>query len=225
MVAEFSAIVLLYRFLGKTGLFLWIIVATIAQNIEVLILVDAFGMEMTLGNVLFASTFLVTDILSELYGKEESLRAVRIGIATAMIFIIISLTWLLYTPSQNDFASESIRTIFSNTPRILLASIAVYIVVQITDVMLYHKWWDFTTKKYGDRDKYLWFRNNGSTLISQLVNTVLFNVLAFAGTYDFKTLVSIIISGYVIFVVTSLCDTPFVYAARWISKNRQVVER
>jgi len=65
-------------------------IATIAANIEVLIIVNAFGMEMTLGNILFASTFLVTDILSELYGKKEAQKAVYLGIATSVIFICIS---------------------------------------------------------------------------------------------------------------------------------------
>ena len=80
LVCIYTAVVLLYRFLGKTGLFMWTVIATIAANIEVLILVRAFGMEMTLGNILFASTFLVTDILSENEGKREADRAVTIGI-------------------------------------------------------------------------------------------------------------------------------------------------
>ena len=214
LAAEFSAVVLVHRIFGKTGLYLWTIVATISANIEVLIMVQAFGMDMTLGNVLFASTFLVTDIISELYGKEASMLAVKLGIATSVIFILISSSWLLYTPGPDDFVSGSIRDVFSNTPRMMLASISVYVIVQFADVFLYHRWWDFTTKKYGDSKAYLWLRNNGSTLISQLLNTILFNVFAFAGTYDSKTLFSIIVSGYVIFIVTSLADTPFIYAAR-----------
>lgn len=193
---------------------MWITIATIAQNIEVLILVKAFGIEMTLGNILFASTFLVTDIVSELYGKKESFKAVKIGIVTSIIFIAISASWLAYTPSANDFASPSIRAIFSYTPRLMLSSVAVYIIVQFLDVWLYHKWWELTTKKFGSKSKYLWLRNNGSTLFSQLLNTILFNTFAFAGTYPTKTLVSIIISSYIIFVLTSIADTPFIYLCR-----------
>ena len=62
----YSALLLFYYLFGKDGLYAWTVIATIAANIEVLILVDAFGMEMTLGNILFASTFLVTDIISEI---------------------------------------------------------------------------------------------------------------------------------------------------------------
>ncbi|MBQ6441274.1 MAG: queuosine precursor transporter [Lachnospiraceae bacterium] len=209
-------VLLCYRIFGKSGLFLWTVVATIAANIEVLIVVNAFGFEMTLGNILFASTFLVTDILSENHGKKEAQRAVYLGITTSVIFILISQSWLLYAPSDSDFASPAIRTIFSNTPRLMFASLAAYAVCQLFDVWLYHKWWDFTEKKFQNKRKFLWLRNNGSTLVSQLVNTVLFNVLAFAGIYSVGTLVSIIVSCYLIFIITSLVDTPFIYMARKI---------
>ena len=96
----------------------------------------------------------------------------------------------------------------------MLASISVYIVVQFLDVWLYHRWWQFTTNRFGDKKKYLWIRNNGSTLFSQLLNTILFNIFAFIGTYPAKTLVSIIISSYLVFVITSLADTPFIYLCR-----------
>ena len=205
-----------YRIFGKSGLFLWTVIATISANIEVLIVVNAFGVEMTLGNILFASTFLVTDILSENHGKKEAQRAVYLGIATSCIFILISQSWLLYTPSPSDFASPAIRTVFSNTPRLMFASLAAYAVCQLFDVWLYHKWWEFTEKKFQNKRKFLWLRNNGSTLVSQLVNTVLFNLLAFAGVYPAGTLVSIIVSCYVIFIITSLVDTPFIYLGRKI---------
>ncbi len=221
LVVTFSAVLVLFYLFREHGLYLWTIVATIAANIEVLILVDAFHMEMTLGNILFASTFLVTDILSELYGKKQAQLAVYLGIATSVCFILISQSWMLYEPSENDFVMPSIKTIFSNTPRTMLVSIAVYVIVQLFDVWMYHKWWDFTTKKFGDKDRFLWLRNNGSTLLSQLLNDVLFTFGSFVGLYDFETLISIVLSSYVIYIVTSLADTPFVYLARRIARNTE----
>lgn len=194
----------------------WTVLATIAANIEALILIDAFGMEQTLGNILFASTFLVTDILSELYGKKEANKAVNIGIATSLTFIVISQSWMLYTPSPNDFISPSIQAVFSNTPRLMISSLAVYAITQRFDVWLYHKWWEFTEKRTHNHRKFLWLRNNGSTLISQLANTVLFTFAAFWGTYDLPTLINISCSSYIIFVFTGLIDTPIVYLARSI---------
>lgn len=222
LLITYSAVLAVFYIFREQGLFLWTIVATIAANIEVLIIVNAFGMEMTLGNILFASTFLVTDILSELYGKKTAQKAVWLGIATSVIFILISQSWLLYTPNENDFAMPAMKTIFSNTPRLMLVGIAVYVIVQLFDVWLYHKWWHFTSKKTGNSHGFLWLRNNGSTLISQLLNAVLFTWGAFYGVYGTKTLISIAVSSYLIFIITSLADTPFVYLARRMYKKKTV---
>ncbi|MBS5144161.1 MAG: queuosine precursor transporter [Butyricicoccus pullicaecorum] len=214
LVMLFGSILLFYRLFGKVGLYCMTVFATITANIEVLLLVDAFGMEMTLGNILFAMTFLITDILSENEGKRAANFSVAIGIGTCVLFILLSQSWMLYIPSVNDWAQPAFRTIFTNTPRMMLASLLVYAIAQIFDVWLYHAWWKFSTRRTGDSHKYLWLRNNGSTLISQLLNTVLFTAFAFWGTYDMPTMVSIILSSYVIFVVTSLADTPILYWAR-----------
>lgn len=216
LIITYSAVLLLFAIFREQGLYLWTVVATIAANVEVLIIVDAFGMEMTLGNILFASTFLVTDIASELYGKKAAQTAVWLGIATSVCFVLISQSWMLYAPNENDFASPSIRTVFSNTPRLMFVGIAVYVIVQLFDVWAYHKWWEFTSRKFQDRKKFLWLRNNGSTLVSQLLNTILFTWGAFLGIHDTQTLVSIACSSYVIFIATSLADTPFVYFARYL---------
>lgn len=209
-----------YKFFGKTGLYCLSAIATVLANIEVLILVNAFGVEQTLGNVLFAVTFLITDILSECEGKKAANKAVFIGMFTSVFFLLLSQSWLLYIPNENDWASPAINTIFSNTPRMLIASFAVYAVSQMFDVWLYHKWWAFTEKKCGDKRRFLWLRNNGSTLISQLINTLLFTLLAFFGIYDFGTLISIFFSSYIIYIFTSLLDTPIVYLARKIHDKR-----
>ena len=212
----YGAVVAAYKFFGKTGLYAWTVFSTIAANIEVLLLVDAFGIAQTLGNILFGSTFLVTDILSEKYGKKDAQLSVNLGIATSIGFITLSQLWLQYTPAANDWAMESFRVIFSNTPRVMLASLLVCAIVQRLDVGLYHKWWDFTRKKFGDSDRFLWLRNNGSTMLSQLMNALLYTFGAFGGLYELPTLISICISSYAIFFITALADTPFVYLARKI---------
>ncbi len=79
LLINFSAILLAYRFFGKTGLYVWIPIATILANIQVLKMVDLLTIGVTLGNITYASSFLVTDILSENYGKRSAKRAVFIG--------------------------------------------------------------------------------------------------------------------------------------------------
>ena len=203
-----------YRMFGVVGLYGVSVLATVLANVEVLLVIDAFGLEQTLGNVLFGVTFLITDILSENEGKKEADRAVNLGIFASLFFLVISQSWLLYQPGESDWAMDSFRVLFSNTPRMMFASLSVYAISQKFDVWLYHKWWELTAKKSGDGRSHLWLRNNGSTLISQLMNAVLFNLIAFVGMYDWQTLLSIIASSYVIYIFTSLMDTPFVYAAR-----------
>lgn len=222
VVFIFSMTLFSYRFFGKSGLYCLSAIATILANIEVLLLIRAFGMEQTLGNVLFAVTFLITDILSECEGKKEANKAVWIGMFTSLFFLLLSQSWLLYIPAESDWAMGAIREIFSSTPRMLISSFTVYAVSQMFDVWLYHRWWAFTEKKTGDRRRFLWLRNNGSTLISQLLNTLLFTLFAFYGTYDVGTLLSIFASSYVIYIFTSLLDTPVLYLARRVHEKHSV---
>lgn len=216
----YSVVLLWFYFFEDKGLYAFTVFATIAANIEVMIFIKAFGLNQTLGNVLFGATFLATDILSELFGKEKSKKAVYIGLFTSICFIIISQSWLLYTPLFEDELFKSFGFIFGNTPRIMISSLAVYLISQIFDVYIYHKFWDITTKKTGDRRKFLWLRNNMSTLISQLLNTFLFVLFAFYGIKDTKTLIETFLSSYIIFIIISLLDTPVIYLARNLYENK-----
>ena len=216
----YSSALVAYKLFGRSGLYALTPIATIVANIEVLLVIKAFGWTQTLGNLPFAVTFLITDILSECEGKREANKAVSIGIFSSIFFLIASQLWLLYTPDPADTHMPAFRVIFANTPRLIISSLLVYAISQFTDVWLYHTWWDLTTKLTGNRRRLLWFRNNFSTLISQFINNVLFTLLAFYGTYDLKTVWSFIVSSYIIFIITSLLDTPFVYAARAIHEHK-----
>lgn len=218
--AFFGGVVGFFKLFGKTGLYAWTVICTIAANIEVLILVHAFGLDTTLGNVLFASSFLATDIMSEIYGKKEANKCVWIGIAANITFIIISQSWFLYLPAEGDTMASPIRTVFANTPRVMLSSLFAYAICEIYDVWAYHTIWAWTEKKYSNKKAFLWLRNNGSTLVSQLINVIVFNLAAFAGVFPKDVMIQVLIFGYLIFIVTSLMDTPFVYLARRIAEKR-----
>ena len=218
LLISFGSTVLFLKLFGKSGLFAWIGICAVFANVEVLILVHAFGMDQTLGNTLFASSFLATDILSELYGKKDANKGVLVGIITTVLFILLSTMWINYVPAEGDWAMPFVKQLFANTPRVLIASLIAYAVSEAFDVWLYHKWWTLTEKRFGNKDKYLWFRNNFSTLFSQLVNIVIFNFGAFLGIYSLSQLFSITIACYVIYIVTSLLDTPFIYLAKKCSQ-------
>ncbi|WP_250277323.1 queuosine precursor transporter [[Clostridium] colinum] len=214
----YGMVLLWFYIFGDKGLLCFTVFATIAANIEVLLVIKAFSLEQTLGNVLFGASFLATDMLSEFYGKKSSKQAVIVGILTSIFFIILSQSWLLYDV-VNDL-DKPFKLIFSNTPRIMISSIIVYAISQFFDVWVYHKWWSFTEKISGDKRKYLWLRNNASTLTSQLINSLLFTFFAFYGLYDIKTLISIFLSSYFIFIITSILDTPVIYISRFIHEKK-----
>ena len=172
-----GSVLLLYRLFGKNGLFAFAIFGTLLGNIAVCKCVDLFGLSTTAGNVLYASTFLVTDILSEKYGKKEARNAVLYSFSVMLLWLLGTQLILFFTPNANDYVDESLRTVFGLVPRITIASLTGFICSQNIDVFLYHFIW----KKTGEDRSKLWLRNNGSTLISQAVDTVLFTFLAFWG--------------------------------------------
>ena len=220
IVILYGAVIFIYRVFDKEGLFAWMALATVLANIEVLRVVDAFGIEQTLGNVLFASTFLATQIINENEGEKTARKAAWLGITAGVAFAIISQSWLLYQPSGSDWAGDAFRTIFSMTPRVVGVSVIVYAICQHLDVWLFAHIKKLTGKRHGDSSKRLWLRNNVATLITQIVNTILYNFGAFAGLYSWHTLISICIGSYLIFIITSLCDTPAIYLARRLKCNK-----
>lgn len=203
----------LYRLFGKTGLFIFTIFSTILGNIQVCKCVDIFGFATTAGNVLYASTFLVTDILSEKYGKKEAARAVQYGICITLLWIAGTQLTLLLVPNGIDRVDGSLRVIFGLVPRISIASLLGYACSQTVDVFLYHAIW----RKTGGSEAKLWVRNNCSTLTSQAVDTVIFTFLAFWGTCPLPAFVSILLTTYFFKAVVALLDTPFAYLARKIT--------
>ena len=208
-----GSVLALYKLFGKNGLFAFAIFGTLLGNIAVCKCIDLFGLSTTAGNVLYASTFLVTDILSEKYGKKEAKRAVMYSFSIMLLWLLGSQMILLFTPNANDYINGSLQVVFGLVPRITIASLLGFICSQNIDVVLYHYFW----KKTGDDQSKLWLRNNGSTLISQAIDTVIFTVLAFWGTYPTGVFISILITTYLFKAVVAVADTPFIYIARKIA--------
>lgn len=207
-----GSVLLLYKLFGKTGLYIFTVFSTILANIQVCKCVDLFGFSTTAGNVLYAATFLVTDILSERYGKKAAGRAVKYGLCVTLLWIVGTQLTLAIVPNANDYVSDSLNVVFGLVPRIAFASLVGYVCSQSIDVFLYHYIW----KKTGENSTKLWVRNNFSTLISQAVDTIVFTTLAFLGTYPTGVFMSILLTTYLFKAVVALFDTPFIYLARKI---------
>lgn len=216
------SVIVIFKFFGKAGLFGYVCFATILANIQVCKSIELFGLTTTAGAVLYASTFLCTDILSERYGKKEAAKAVWLGVFVNVLWIIGTQATLWLTPSASDYIQPSLEVVFGMVPRISVASLISYIISQRLDVFLYHMIWN----KTGSGSKGLWLRNNGSTLVSQLVDSVLFVTIAFVGTQPANVFFQIMLTTYLFKAIVALCDTPFAYLARKvktkeIEKNEQ----
>ncbi len=217
VIIYLGSVLLLYKLFGKNGLFAFAIFGTILGNIAVCKCVDIFGLSTTAGNVLYASTFLVTDILSEKYGKKDAQKAVKYSFTIMLLWLLGTQLILQFTPNANDYINDSLKVVFGLVPRITIASLIGFICSQNIDVFLYHLIW----KKTGDNKSKLWLRNNGSTLISQAIDTVIFTFLAFWGTYPTNVFFSILITTYLFKALVAVIDTPFIYIARKINPREE----
>jgi hypothetical protein len=204
------AVIFSYKVFGKTGLYVFTAFAAILANIQVCKNIDVFGLSTTAGNVIYAASFLVTDILSEKYGKKSAQKAVYIGVFTTILFLIGTQGLIHLVPNDSDIMNDSITQLFGFVPRIGIGSVLGYICSQTIDVALYHAIW----KKTGGNKKMLWLRNCGSTLTSQAVDTCVFTFIAFWGVYENGVFWSILLTTYLFKAVVAFCDTPFVYLAR-----------
>jgi uncharacterized integral membrane protein (TIGR00697 family) len=132
--------------------------------------------------------------------------------AVMILWLLGTQLVLLFTPNANDTVHKPFYEFFRLVPRITVACLAGFLSSQTLDVFLYHMIW----KKTGGSSKMLWLRNNVATLVSQAVDTVLFAVIAFWGSYPTPVLVSILLTTYLFKAIVALADTPFLYLARKI---------
>lgn len=213
MVVTFGLLIIVHRTLGREGLMAWLPIASILANIITAKSATLLGMDATLGTVLFASTFLATDILSECYSKADAKKAVYMGLFGTFMLIVSTQFALAYIPNIFDYADEAMRTLFSLNLRISISSMAMYFVANICDVYLYNKLKDKTG------DKMMWLRNNISTIICNCLENFLFIFFAFVGIYSTKEIIMIALSTSIIEMVVAICDTPFLYIAKKMQKT------
>lgn len=207
IILAFSAVVASKKFFGEFGLTAWVCVATITANVMTAKTSSAFGIEVALGTVLFASTFLSTDILCEMYGEKSARRAVIMGLLSTVAFTVAGQIALLYSPSAFDYADGPMHTLFGLNLRISLASALMYFVANYADVWLYNR------LKTATGGKYMWLRNNISTALCNGAENFAFIFLAFYGIYTNAECLTIALSTTIIECLVAVCDTPFLYIA------------
>ncbi|HIW33616.1 MAG TPA: queuosine precursor transporter [Candidatus Paenibacillus intestinavium] len=223
VVVNFMLFLACYRFFGKTGLYAWIAFATVVANIQVTktieLSIGTVGIIMTLGNTIYTTISMSTDLLNEKYGQQEAKRAIWFGFFTLISTTIMMQMALKFTPQATDFAQESLQTIFGLMPRLAAASLLAYLTSQLLDVKVY----GYLRRKFGAKNQF-WIRTNVSTGISQLFDSIVFCTVAFVGTglYSWQEWLQIVFTTYIFKFIISIVATPVLYWARSFKVNDQV---
>lgn len=173
---------------------------------------DFFGLytfEISVGILPYPVTFLVTDIISEIYGKKKANQVVTTGIfASFFSLLIVYAADTVPATTWSPIDDSLFARVFGATAIAVFASMAAYLLAQYIDIQLFHFWKKLT------KGKHLWLRNNFSTFLSQFVDTfsVLFLLCSF-GKIDWELFSGLLLSGFLFKVLIAALDTPFLYAA------------
>lgn len=213
IVSAVTILVLFYQF-QLFGLYLYACLATIIANIQVLkISPFASATEpVALGTVTFATIFLVTDIITEHYGKQAAKKSIGLCFATQVVMTVMMVLTIGFTPIAGDPAQHALETLFLPAPRLLVASITAFISSQLIEIYLFKWLKDYTAGKH------LWLRTNVSTIIAALIDNVIFSVLAWQLLSPLPVTFSVLIFTYIIptyiaRVLVSIAATPVIYGS------------
>lgn len=214
----FTCLLALGKTFGKTGIVAWMCMALILANITTAKNVDLFGMETTLGTVMFATTFLGTDMLTERYGKFAAAKGLVLSWAVACTFLAFTVIANTYVPNSLDFISPSMSDVFSYNMRITGASLVMCLAANLLDIWIYSK----LKAKMGG--KQMWLRNNVATITCNCGENFLFMFLAFGGVLPIGDILVIALTTSAVEVALAVLDTPFLYAYKNLSRNKPLME-
>ena len=231
LILCFFSILIFLRLFGYVGLYVYSAIAIIAANIQVLkqanfnlfssinekIIPFYEPSPIALGTILFASTFLCTDILSEYYGKEKARKNVLIGFCSFFLMTVLMLLTIGIQPAAGEWVSmvqESLAILFTPMTSIFVASMIAYLLSQYFDI------WFFSYLKEISSNKLLWLRNNVSTALSSLIDNTIFSIFAWIilnpNPFPLSDVIMTFILGvYLLRVFIAILDTPFIYLARY----------
>jgi uncharacterized integral membrane protein (TIGR00697 family) len=180
------------------------IMSLLVANVVAGKIVDIFGFIVPAAVVAYGITFLCTDIINEIWGKEEANKTVKLGfkIQVASMVLILLAIWLPPAIFAVDF-NISFKTVLGQNIRVVFASLTAYTISQAHDVVSFNFW------KNKTKGKHKWIRNNLSTLTSQIIDTAIFITIAFWGLVP--NLLWMVFSQYIVKAVIALIDTPFFY--------------
>jgi uncharacterized integral membrane protein (TIGR00697 family) len=217
VIADLGFAILCYRLFGRTGLYGVVIFSLLLANIMGPKLTVVFGLQTSMGVILYSSIFFATDLLSEKYGQKEAQKAVLLGFFVSVALVVMTQISMLYLPSampQTSAYAQSVHeatvTLFDYTPRFVFGSLLAYLISQSFDVWVFHR------IRSATNGRYLWLRNTGSTLMSQAIDTLIYGLVVWWGLVDLVTALQLAGAKYIFKFVIAVVDTPFIYlACRW----------
>ena len=160
-------------------------------------------------------TFLITDILSEIYGKKKTASIVWAGFGASLFVLGVLLLAQQFTAiAGSPVDDETFNKVFGNSWRVIFASMIAYLCAQLIDVRIYHFWKEKTAGKH------LWLRNNFSTVFSQLVDTTLVVCVLFLGVRSHSEIIQFILDGWLFKILCAFIDTPLLYASTAFIRNK-----
>ena len=189
-----------------TALAMAFITFLILSNIVAVKLISVGGFVLTASIITYPFTFLLSDTIAEVYGRKIATRIIWLGFVFSLVMVLVLVAGQVLPGAEAWDAQGAYERILGSVPRIVLGSMVAYLVAQNHDVIAFHFWRRVT------KGRYLWLRNTASTVVSQAFDTVLFVVIAFAGTIPTDVLLNTIVTLYVAKILVAVLDTPLVYA-------------
>lgn len=181
--------------------------------------IEIFGtklFEISVGILPYPITFLITDLISEIYGKKKANQVVVAGIfASFFSLLIVYVSNAVPATSWSPVGDDMFSTVFGNTVIAVFSSMMAYLLAQLIDIQIYHFWKRLT------KGRHLWLRNNFSTFLSQFVDTltILFLLCSF-GIIEWSRFSGLLIAGFLFKVMIAALDTPFLYLGVYLFKKR-----
>lgn len=198
--------------LGKNWLMLIIVLNYVMGYMVISKLFTLFGLQTTVGTLLYSSVFIGTDIITEHFGKRAGYRVVWMGFLSAAFLVWIQQVTLLFDGlAISAPAGEAMEVLFATSVPLLVASLSAYLIAQRFDIWLYH----FIHKK--TQGRMLWLRNNASTIASQALDTLIVGTFAYIfGIFPREAVVEIMLVAYLVKIAIAVIDTPVIYLSYWI---------
>jgi len=175
-----------------------------------------YTFELSVGIIPYPITFIITDVISEIYGRKRANQLVYVGfIASAFTLLIVVIANAATATSWSPISNDIFTHVFGFTFIAVGASMAAYLTAQLIDVQLFHFWKKLT------KGKHLWLRNNASTFSSQLVDTlIILLILCSFHVIPWDKFYILLINGFLFKILVAAADTPLVYAAVWVFRNQ-----